>query len=936
MGRFETETLSMSSRSSISGHCLPVLSLLSGWLLLTACCVADGSDPSHWAFEPIRQVVPPKQGLHAADSPIDAFVRAALTQRGMTFSPPAGRRTLIRRATFDLIGLPPTPDEVAEFLADSSPGAFAKVVDRLLALPHYGERWGRHWLDVVRYADTAGETADYPVPEAYRYRDYVIAAFNRDKPYDAFVREQIAGDIIARRGWEEGTISDQRYAELVTATGFLAIARRFGFDTERYEYLTIQDTIDTMGRSMLGLSLGCARCHDHKYDPVTMEDYYGLYGMFASTRYAFAGSERLPATRAMTPLVPPDAAASQWNAWRTRIAELATQVKALEADYKVPGRPTQIRPLNDLDGDFELQTPPSGGSLGFPANPWQYEGDVRIATSAQSPYVEIYPAGSSGAVFAAVEDSVLLSRGFVPPIADERTSTLKFAIDFRIASELRDAAGEYRLCLGHGSSGNSVVEVLLGRESLRVRQGNACETVADITPGSWQHLELTLDFQMLTCRGSLRQKDRTQEWAGLELHRASRGIIDTISIDGRGEQTGVRPGLELDNLFVGQPAARSVDVRAVAATGPDSREPTAADDAQLETWKTELRTLFNTPPYPQGYAVWEGTPRDARLHQRGQPDQPGPRVPRQFIQLLGGHRLPPQAIGSGRLELADWLTAADSPLLARVFVNRIWQHHFGRGLVPTENDFGTRGQSPSHPELLDWLAAAFVESGWSVKAMHRRIMLSQVYQQGSAGSPAMRASDPSNIWLARFARRRLDAESIRDALLAVSGRLDDRMGGPHPFPEYLQTRYTQHGPFRGEYQTDRRSVYLMTRRLKQHSFLALFDGADTNASTARRATSTVATQALFMMNDPMVHELSEAIAAALIARHDAAAARIRDAFERTLARPPREIEQAEARALLEAYRAQLPSDLSEEERTIKIWAALARTLFARNEFIHID
>ena len=359
------------------------------------------------------------------------------------------------------------------------------------------------------------------------------------------------------------------------------------------------------------------------------------------------------------------------------------------------------------------------------------------------------------------------------------------------------------------------------------------------------------------------------------------------------------------SLLASPPRGRSTCGRSprLVPTAVNRRRPTTP---QLETWKTELRTLFNTPPYPQGYAVWEGTPRDARLHQRGQPDQPGPRVPRQFIQLLGGHRLPPQAIGSGRLELADWLTAADSPLLARVFVNRIWQHHFGRGLVPTENDFGTRGQSPSHPELLDWLAAAFVESGWSVKAMHRRIMLSQVYQQGSAGSPAMRASDPSNIWLARFARRRLDAESIRDALLAVSGRLDDRMGGPHPFPEYLQTRYTQHGPFRGEYQTDRRSVYLMTRRLKQHSFLALFDGADTNASTARRATSTVATQALFMMNDPMVHELSEAIAAALIARHDAAAARIRDAFERTLARPPREIEQAEARALLEAYRAQTP------------------------------
>ncbi len=257
-------------------------------------------DRSFWSLRPVHALPAPQvRNAGWVRTSVDPWILAELEARGMHPAPPADRRTLIRRATFDLTGLPPTPEEVNAFLADESPGAFERVVDRLLASPSYGEHWGRHWLDVVRYADTAGETADYPVREAVRYRDYVINAFNRDLPYDQFVREQVAGDILARDATDAPT-----FARMVTATGFLAVSRRFGFDSENYHHLTIQDTIDTTGQAFLGLTLGCARCHDHKYDPVTARDYYALYGIFDSTRYPFAGSEQKPNMRSMASLLP--------------------------------------------------------------------------------------------------------------------------------------------------------------------------------------------------------------------------------------------------------------------------------------------------------------------------------------------------------------------------------------------------------------------------------------------------------------------------------------------------------------------------------------------------------------------------------------------------------------------------------------------------------
>jgi hypothetical protein len=339
------------------------------------------------------------------------------------------------------------------------------------------------------------------------------------------------------------------------------------------------------------------------------------------------------------------------------------------------------------------------------------------------------------------------------------------------------------------------------------------------------------------------------------------------------------------------------------------------------------------PKFDLAYAVAEGKPHNARVQQRGDPKSLGDEVPRRFLQVLGGQTVPADA-GSGRLELARWLTNPQNPLTARVFVNRVWQHHFGQGLVKTPSDFGMRGEPPSHPELLDFLAARFVASGWSIKALHRLIMLSQTYQQQSTVDGHNTQVDPDDMWLWRFRRRRLSAEEIRDAILAVSGDLDLTMGGAHPFPDEKSWGFTQHAPFSAVYDHNRRSVYLMTQRIKRHPFLTLFDGADANASTPERYTTTVPTQALFFLNDPFVHARSASFAARLMEVPDDRA-RLERALERMFARPPSENDHAATARFLSEYAGDLGSDPAADRPRIA-WAAWLRVLMSGNEFVYID
>ncbi|MBA3441264.1 MAG: DUF1553 domain-containing protein [Pyrinomonadaceae bacterium] len=672
---------------------------------------------SFWSFQKPKDSPAPHVKLRGwTKTPIDKFILAKLEEKKLAPTVAADKRTLIRRATFDLTGLPPTSEDVEAFVADASPNAFSRVVDRLLASPHYGERWGRHWLDLVRYSDSAGDSADYPVPQAYLYRNYVIDSFNQDKPYDQFLREQIAGDLLPSK-------TENEKWERTIATGYLAIARRFSVRPERNMYLTIDDTIDNVSKATLGLTVGCARCHDHKYDPIPTKDYYSLYGIFDSTRYPFAGSENVQEQKDLVYRLPKDKVEAVLKPHQEQLAPIDAELKKLLEEKK------------KFEEKDEAQT--------------------------------------------------------VKATADETA-----------------------------------------------------------TP------------------------QRTLKQINSEINEVRK-----------------------------------------------RRVPIAAKAPFLE--KT--------------FAVAEGEGHNARVLRRGDPKNLGDEVPRRFLQILGGHKLPVVKEGSGRLQLAEWLTDPQNSLTARVMVNRIWQHHFGKGIVQTPSDFGKRGKPPTHPELLDYLAARFVESGWSIKAMHRMIMSSQVYQLASQGQAQNAQTDPSNDLLWKFNRRRLDAESLRDALLAISGELDAKKGEEHSFPHESTWNYTQHKPFTAVYETKQRSVYLMNQRIQKHPYLAIFDGADANASTAERTSSTTPIQALYMMNSSFVHEQANHFAKRLMSMMPDHRQRIDVAYRRALGRPatPEEIQKGEA-YLQQSQQKLMTADTPSEQQPQQALASYLRVLLSSNEFMFVD
>jgi hypothetical protein len=720
-----------------------------------------------WSFRPVQDPpLPAVKDLGWPANAIDRFVLAKLEEKGLRPGPDADKRTLLRRVTFDLIGLPPAPEEVEAFLADETPAAFAKVVERLLASPHYGERWGRHWLDLVRYADTAGCNSDYPIPQHYRYRNWVIRAFNEDKPYDEFVREQLAGDLLPWKTWEERN-------ERLVATGYIANSRRFASSENGIQHLIIEDTIDNLGRTFLGLTINCARCHDHKFDAISNEDYYALYGIFQSTRYPFPGIELNKVPRDLVPLIPQEEVDRVLKPYREKLAAHDGEVKKLESERAA---------LQKVVADYE---------------------EARKAAASIKPE----------------EPS--------PPPAE-------------VASD---------------------PELRKRFEELAAREAKA--------------------------RAELRRLE------------AEKALLGRAAEAGRARQ-------RLDEL----------------------REQVRSAQRRRDEYAKTV------PVVESAYAVAEGAKvENAKLHVRGEPKNPGAEVPRRFLQLLGGQALPSDERGSGRRQLAEWLVDPANPLTARVLVNRLWQHHFGKGIVSTPSDFGVRGLPPTHPELLDWLARRFVESGWSVKTMHRLMVLSRAYRLSSRDVPENSKVDPGNDLVWKFSRRRLEAEAIRDALLAVSGALDRTPGGAHPFPPQSTWNYTQHRPFAEVYETDKRSVYVMTQRIRRHPFFGIFDGPDTNASTAVRTASTTPLQALFMMNDPFVHEQARKFAARILAERPDDASRIERAHLLALGRPPSTGERGAGAAYLAGVRAKLRSAGLPPEQA---WESYARVILRLNEFLFVD
>ena len=876
-----------------------------------------------WSFQPLKTVSPPQHADdHWSRNAIDKFVHAELKKRELSPVADADRRALIRRATFDLTGLPPTVEEIKAFLQDESANAFETVVDRLLQSPAYGERWGRHWLDVARYADTAGDGADYPVREAGKYRNWVINAFNDDQPFDEFVREQIAGDILAINGPTE------KYADRVTATGFLAIGKRYGYKASpTYQYLDFGDVIDSVGRSLLGLSLGCARCHDHKYDPISAADYYAMYGIMESTQWAFPGGEEQKRPAHFPPLVPPDEVAKREKAKAEELARIDSEIASLKSERAA------------LDPDSHA----GGADLGFetqqagkpPGKPWFSAGPIEVTAEAQSPFDHIHPHGKFGIRVGSGKPNDGLRYVFENGLRATPAKQMHFTIDFRAVDASQ--TGAFRLYLGRGVIESLAVECSVTASEFAVRSGSNWEVIRQITPGEWYTLRLTIDPAAKTYSGIIGTRDDLTVFDDKQTGPNWDGVIDCFICDGIGHVAGAASARDLDNLGLRETTFGAPDSGPVVphTVEPDAQQRIAALDAEIKTLTKRRQAVSTELSYPVAYGVAEGSPTNSRLQLRGEPHRLSDEVPRRNLEVLGGEIVPAES-GSGRLELANWITRPTNPLTARVFVNRVWQWHFGEGLVTTPSDFGSRGERPTHPELLDWLAGEFIASGWSVKSLHRLIMNSRTYQLASVDDEANLAADPGNRWHWRYSRRSLDAESIRDAMLAISDRLDRNVPEAHPFPAVDKWAFTIHNPFHAVYDSNHRSVYLMVQRNRRHPYLALFDAADPNQSIASRQPTTTPTQALFLMNSPFVHEVSDGFARRVVSVSGDDHAKMRWAFETAHGQIPEDAVVDDAIAFVAAYREKLEGNDSTGEKDIAAWSALARVLLTSNAFLYVD
>jgi hypothetical protein len=666
-----------------------------------------------WAFQPPTKAEPPKVNDAAwARSDIDRFLLAALEAKHLKPVGDADKRTLIRRVYHDLTGLPPSPEEVEAFVNDQSKDAFEKVVDKLLASPQFGERWGRHWLDVARFGESSGKNVNFAYPHAWRYRDWVIKAFNNDMPYDRFVKEQLAGDLLP-------AADEKAKAEHQIATGFLAMGPKdhnerspvqFGMDVA-------DEQIDVTTQAFLGVTVGCARCHDHKFDPIPQKDYYALVGIFRSTE--------------------------------------------------------------TLYGTFRIIQNNHPASL--------------IALGPESGQTKV---GEK--------------------LTDARKETLKKQLD-----DLR--------------------------------------------------------------------KERDEAFK-------NRGMANINQVIRIGIQTSTVQDQLNHYTDEGEPKQLAMGVRERARA------------------------------------------TDSRVYTRGEIDKPGDTVPRGYVQVLSKKPVTIQS-GSGRLELAEAIASRDNPLTARVMANRVWLHLFGRGLVATADNFGAAGQKPSHPELLDYLAVTFMDDGWSVKKLIRRVVLSHAYQLDSRHDAKNHEVDPDNVFVWRMAKKRLDAESLRDGMLAVSGQLE--LTPPKGSPVYRGGGESFAGGFGGGFrpggpqqQPVTRSVYLPVVRNQTPEVLALFDFPETSMVIGERPTTTVPAQGLYLLNNPWVIRQSEETAGKLLAKETSDAERVKEGYLRFFGRTPSEKETKAALNFLEKYEKSLPDDATAKRRSA--WSALCQAWFASAEFLYVN
>ncbi len=726
-----------------------------------AASIVTAQAKKHWAYQPVLLPAPPAvKNAKWIQSPLDNFVLAKLESKRLKPSPRADKRTLIRRATYDLIGLPPTPAEVDAFVADRSPDAFGAVVDRLLASPHYGERWGRYWLDIARYADTKGyvfeEERRYPF--AYTYRDYVIRALNEDLPYDQFIIQQLAADLLPLG-------NDKRP---LAALGFLTLGRRF----LNSQPDIIDDRIDVVSRGLMGMTVSCARCHDHKFDPIPTRDYYSIYGVFASSEE--------PADK---PLLGEQALPKQYPEYLIERKKREDESKKFRQDKEAE----LLAKLHSQAGEYLL---------------------------AASDSKKLADAGK--------RESLARERKLAPRIVNRWSDRLEqaenkpdsifspwLAFAALSATNFPDAAKPLAASFAANVDGSNKLNPLVAQ--IFTNAPSSLKAVAE----SYDKLFATIDKQW---RDIATKTNAPASFAD-KNSEALRQVL-------YGESSAFK--MEPEEMY------RLFDTPAQQKVRALKRKIDELD-----------ATHAGAPPRAMVLAD-KRTAVEPVVFVRGNAGNHGPQVPRQFLEILSGNKREPFHQGSGRLEFAQAIASTNNPLTARVMANRVWMYHFGAPLVRTPSDFGLRSDAPTNPELLDYLASEFMSHGWSLKKLHRRIMLSSAYQQSSDDNAANAKIDPTNDFFWRMNRHRLDFEAMRDTLLAVSGKLDETIGGhavditTEPFPL-------------------RRTVYAFVERQNLPGIFRTFDFASPDTTSPQRFYTTVPQQALFLMNSPFVVQQAQSV-----------------------------------------------------------------------------
>jgi cytochrome c553 len=890
--------------------------------------VVSAADRQWWAFQPLAQVEPPPlQDVTREQNPVDRFVAAKAARKGLKLAPPADRQTLIRRASLDLLGLPPSAEEVEAFVRDPAPDAWPRLIQRLLNSPHYGERWGRHWLDLARFAESSGFEHDYDREGAFHYRDFVIRALNADLPYDQFVRWQLAGDEF-----------DPDNPLALMATGFLGAGvfptQITANEVERTRYDALDDMLATTGSAFLGLSIGCARCHDHKFDPIPTRDYYQMLATFSTT------------VRSVVDLdIDPARTRERLRRWEADLAPLTAEVRSYEAAL-------EPRFQQWLQDGAPLPSPPTWTLL-----------EITNATSQAGAHFKPQADGSSLVEGKNADEDIYTLTGFT---SQARLTALRLEA---LADPSMQKGGP-----GRADNGN------IGLSRIRVFAAPARGSVTQEVRLAKAIADFEQNTQTLSAASALDDNPKTG-WAidpqfgkdhavlfqfaepivspegaalkvQLEFRLNTRHNIGRPRLAVTGEESPVLPGEALPAV-IARWLARAGAARSV------SNWP-AADRAALFDWwkardpgwrerhtKVEQQTRQKPDGRTKVLICGEGYPA-LRMHtqgadffpetyflKRGSTDLKAGVAPPGFLQVLmpvgaGSDEarwrwLPPEgAKFSGRRRaLANWMTdteAGAGALLARVAVNRLWQHHFGQGIVSTPSDFGHSGAQPTHPELLDWLATEFLRQGWRMKAMHQLLMTSATYQQRATPDAVKEKADPQNqLWTRRLPRR-LEAEAVRDSILAVSGRLNAALYGPGSKDE----------------RSARRSIYFTVKRSQLIGSMVAFDQPEPLVSQGSRPVTTVAPQALFLLNAPQVREWARSFADRVFreTNHTAeTAALVKCACEIALGRSPAAEETREAEAFLASQTASYGREGKADARDLA-FIDYCQVLFGLNEFVY--